>query len=279
MKKPVCPPLIAKFWRSKRALAIPMTFLILFVTTLGLISVTYYFSVERVNAQSQTLKVATAKQDILAIDQKVLSVVAQPGAARTIEIADSGGKLKVQPSANSLAVGISDGTQINTTIYNQTVGQVAYELPYADTPDTGFYLRGDSRTVANQSGAVMTQLCVTNGLEHVELLLRYRPQVTVVSAGVENNRTVNTLRVYVVNLNASDAVSLYGKVPLRISCESTQVATSSYTVNYAIQTLSVTAAFDEESGGVVVPLSSTAQGAVINVEIVECNVNIERCLL
>ncbi len=279
MKKSPCASLIAKFRRSKRALAIPMTFLILFVTTLGLISVTYYFSVEKVNAQSQSLKVATAKQDVSALDQKVMAVVAQVGAARTLEFADSGGRLKVQPSSNPLAISISDGLQVEAEIYNQTVGQVAYELPYVDTPDTGFYLKGDSRTITNQSGAVMSQLCVTNGLEHVELLLRYRPHVTVVSGGLEAGRTVNTLRVYVVNLNASDSVALYGKVPLRISCTSTHVTSLSYTLSYEAQTLTVASAFTDAVGSVVVPLSSTPTGAVINVEVVECNVSIARCIL
>ena len=64
-----------RFIHSKGALALPVTYLILFVATLSLISFTYAFSVERVNSQGQTLKVSTAKQNILFLDDAILSTL------------------------------------------------------------------------------------------------------------------------------------------------------------------------------------------------------------
>ena len=268
-----------KFWRSKRALALPLTFMILFVSTLGLIAVTYYFSVERVNAQSQNLKVSNAKQDMLALEQTVLAVVWQPGSARTLAVHDCGGRLNVEPSNGSLQVSVSDGHDIAATVYSQTTGQVRYELPYAESPDTGLYLRGDSRTVVNQSGALMSQLYVQSGDEYAELLLRYRPTVSCVATGSEDGKSVNVLRVYVVNLNSSDVFALYGQIPLKISCQSTQISAASFDVAYSLDRLTVTSVMDGVSGSVVVPVSSTAEGAVVNVEVVECNISIERCVM
>ena len=46
---------LRRFLHSRAALALPVTFLILFVSTLSIISFTYAFSVERVNSQGQTL--------------------------------------------------------------------------------------------------------------------------------------------------------------------------------------------------------------------------------
>ena len=256
-----------------------MTFLILFVSTLGMISVTYYFAVERVNAQSQTLKVVNAKQELFSLDQDITSVLWQPGSARAMEILDSGGKLNIEPATGFVTISITDNQDINETIYNVTTGQVRYELPYSDSPDTGLFLKGDSRTVTNQSGASITQLFITNGEEYAEIRLRYRPTVSYATAGTEDNRPINNIRIYVVNMNTSDAVSLYGKLPFRISCESVQLTSITRTLTYAVDALMVTSVLGSDSGEARIPVSSTAEGAVINIEIVECSIKIQRSIL
>ena len=270
--------MLVKFSRSRIALAIPVSFMILFVTMLGLISITYYFSVEKVKSQSATLKISTAKQDMISLDQSILSAAWQPGSSRVIDISDSGGKTTIQPFTNTLAIGIADGATINEVIYNQTIGRVAYELPYADSPDTGLFLKGDSRTIVNQSGSSMTQLYITNGAEHAEILLCYRPTVSYATAGLEDGKIVNNLRIYIINLNTSDAISLYGQLPLKASCESTQITTFTYNLSYSLQSLNVISILNGEMGQVSVPISSTENGAIINIEPVLCNLKIQRCL-
>jgi hypothetical protein len=268
-----------EFRRSKRALAIPMTFLILFVSTLGLISVTYFFAVEKVNSQSLTIKMATAKQDLLSLDQSIMSVVWQPGSARSVEISDSGGKINIQPLAGSLTLSLSDKRDFNQIVNNQTTGQVVYELPYSGSPETGLFLKGDSRTITNQSGSLSTQLCIENGPEHPEIQLHYRPVVSYSVEGVEEGRTINNLRIYVINMNESESISLNGKIPLRVSCESTKITTETYNVSYAIDALTITSVMNGVSGQTSIPISSTSNGAVINFEIVQSNVKIERSLM
>ena len=270
---------LKKFSHSRKALAIPVTFLILFVSTLGLISVTYYFAVEKVNARSQTLKILTAKQDLISLDENIMSILWQPGSARMFEIADSSGKLNVQPFNNSLTVSITDNGDIDETVFNETTGQITYELPYSESPETGLFLKGDSRTLTNQSGGLITQLYIRNGAEHPEILLRYRPILSYTTAGTEDNRAVNNLRIYVLNLNTSDSITLYGEVPMRISCESTQITTKTYTLSYGPEVLLVTSALDGTSGQVSIPISSTAEGAIINVEVVQCNIKVKRSVM
>lgn len=265
-----------KWRRSRRALAIPATFMILFVSMLGVVSITYYFAVEKVNTRSTALKISTAKQDMLSFDENLRSTLWQPGSARTFEFADSGGEVNVQPSANSLIINVTDNRDVAATIFDETVGQVVYELPYSETPDTGLFLKGDSRTIVNQSGSVITQLYIRSGAEHPEILLRYRPTISYTTAGIENDKAVTNLRIYVVNLNSSDAISLFGEVPLKMSCVSTQIATVTYDLSYEPATLLVTSVLDGVSGQVSVPVSSTPSGAIINVETVLCNVTIQR---
>jgi flagellar biosynthesis component FlhA len=69
---------------------------------------------------------------------------------------------------------------------------------------------------------------------------------------------------------------MFGKVPLKISSITTQITTTTYDLSYAPETLVVTSVLDGVVGQVSIPVSSTASGAIINVETVLCNVTIER---
>ncbi len=253
-----------------------MTFLILFVSTLGIVAFTYYFSVERISAQGTQLKVSTAKQNLLSLNDAITSTLWQPGSQATYEIADSGGRLKIDPANNTLTLSINATTEVQADIFNASIGKVIYELPYTGSSETGLYLKGDSRTIANQSGSSMSQLCIENGAQHVEIQLRYRPSVTYVAAGLENGKTVNNIRIYVANLNASDALALFGRLPLQASCKTTDLATQSYTVTSDVKSLTLSAVLDGASGSVSIPIASTTEGAVINIETVVCNIEIER---
>jgi hypothetical protein len=269
---------LKRLLRSKKALALPVTFLILMVSTLGIVAVTYYFSVERINAQATNLKVSTAKQNMLSLDQAVTSTFWQPGSSATYEVTDSGGMLHLEPTNNTLTVSVKAEIEIDATIYNASAGRVIYELPYTGAVDTGLYLKGDERTVANQSGSSMTQLVIASGERHVELQLRYRPSVTYVTAGTENGRAVNNIRIYIVNLNSSDSFALFGVLPLQARCLTTQLTTHSYTVSQAVTTLNVTSTIDGQTGSAIVPITTAANGADINIETVICNIALQRWL-
>jgi len=138
-----------RFIRSKGALALPVTFLILLVSTLGIITVTYYFSIERINTQSEALKVSTAQQNFLSLDNVILSTLGQPGSSGTFDLADSGGLTNIQPTSNILTISVNDNSGIDETIFNASIGRVTYELPYASSSETGLYLKGDSQTITN----------------------------------------------------------------------------------------------------------------------------------
>lgn len=270
---------LTKLYHSKKALAIPVTFLILLVSTLFMVAVTYYLAIERINAKSQDLKVSTAQGNMMTLDEDLSSVLWQSSSSQTFDFTDSGGQLNIEPSANPLSISITDNNSISATVFNDSVGWVVYELPYAETADTGLFLKGDERALVNQTGFSMTQLYIREGAEHTEILLRYRPIVSCVAAGTQDNKTVNDVRIYVVDLNSSQLIELMGEVPLKITCESTETSVTSYDVPYQPGTLLVTANFNDSNGQVSVPISSTSYGAIVNVELVLCKVQIERWVM
>jgi len=278
-------PLIRKLGRlyhSKKALAIPVTYLILFVTTLFLVAVTYDLAIQRIDANSQDLKVSTAQGNMMGLDEDLSSVLWQPGSSQTLDFTDSGGQLNIEPTSNPLSISITDNN-ISAIVFNDSVGWVVYELPYSETADTGLFLRGDERAIVNQSGFSMTQLCIQEGAENSEILLRYRPIVSCVAAETQDNETVNDVRIYVIDLNSSQLIeNVTGDVPLKITCESTETSVTNYTIPYQPGTLIVTANFEDMNGQVsvpIVPISSTSYGAIVNVELVLCEVQIERWVM
>ena len=259
---------------SRTALAVPVTFLILFVSTLSLISFTYYFAVARVNDQGQILKVSTAKEGLFSIDNAVISTLGKPGSSNTLEIADSGGMLRIQPDATLLTLIITNGGTIQQTIFNSSVGKIIYELPPTSSAQIGFYLKGDENSIVSQSGSSATQLFIQNGDEHPEILLQYRPTVTYVVGGTENGMRINTVRIYLVNLNSSDSIALQGKVPLQIACTDTQLVAQNY--QSAADNLTIISAVDGKMNSVSIPILDTAEGAVIKLEVVVSNISITR---
>ena len=259
------------FVRSKGALAIPVTFLILLVSTLGIISVTYYFSVENISTQSEALKVSTAQQNFVSLDNVILSTLGQPGSSATFDLSDSGGLTNIQPTNNTLTITVNDNSSIDDTVFNASVGQVTYELPCSGSLDTGIYLEGDSQTITNQSGSSPSQLYITNGAQGPEIQLQYRPTVTYAAAVLENDQAVTNIRIYIVNLNSSDSIALCGELPLQISCTSTQLTTETYQVSQP-ENLVITSQLNGVNGSVSIPISSS----IIYLETVISNVSIER---
>jgi hypothetical protein len=257
-------------------MALPLTFLILFVSTLSIVSFTYYFSVEKVYSQGQTLKVSTSKESLISLNDEIISTLGQPGSSTTFDLIDSGGLLKIQPASNVLTLSISDSSDIQETIFNTSIGKITYQLPYSSTSQTGLYLEGDSRTIANQSGSSTSQLCIASGAEHPEIQLQFRPTVTYAAAGLEEGKVVNSIRIYIVNLNSSMEISLQGELPLQISCTKALLESKNYEVSYAVGNLELTSVLNGVRGSVSVPISSTTQGAIIHLETVVSNVSIQR---
>ncbi|MGD0645966.1 MAG: hypothetical protein ABSA75_13755 [Candidatus Bathyarchaeia archaeon] len=267
--------LFRRFVRSKCALALPVTFLILLVSTLGIITVTYYFAVENINTQSEALKVSTAQQDFVSLDNVILSTLGQPGSSSTIKLSDSGGSTNIKPTSNILTINVNDNSEIDETIFNSSVGQVTYELPCSGSIDTGLYLEGDSQTITNQSGSSPSQLYVTDGPQGPEIQLQYRPTVTYATAALENGQAITNVRIYIVNLNSSDPIALQGQLPLQISCTSTQLTTETYQVSNQPENLAITSQLNGANGSVSIPIS-TPKGSIIYIETVISNVSIQR---
>lgn len=275
MKRRRCKKKSLNFWSSRGGIALPVTFLMLFVSLVLLISATYYFSISRISAKSQALKVSGVEQEMLSLEKVVGFVAWSPGSYEIYEFNDFGGEFRVVPTAKRLVLNLTDDSSFNDVFLDSSIGKVVFELPPSETHDN-IFLKGDNRVIVNQSFSTMTQLRISQGTEfHHEITLSYRPLAGSTVTGSNNGKPVNSLRIYIVNLNSSQSIARLGSFRLKVTCVNVTSSWQSYNFSYPVTALSVKADLDGTLGEVSLPISSNAQGAIVNLETVTCNVKME----
>lgn len=261
---------------SKRALAIPVTYLILFVSLLVIISATYSLAVAKISARGAMLNASIAKRNMQALDDAVRSVAWSFGASEVVYMDDCGGIFKTQPEAKNLILNFTDGQTFHDLLFNSSVGKAFYELEPSELNYEGLYLRGDERTLINQGAFTMTQLYFGTGENAKELTLCYRPFVTITTTGSVGGKPLNTVRVYIINLNFSQSMMLKEKFYLKVTAIDVVTTTRQYEFNQSISSFLLKAVLDGAQSTVMLPVSSNDEGAVVNFELVTCNIKIQR---
>jgi len=267
---------LRKFLQSKKALAIPVTYLILFASLIAIISVTYSFAIVKISARGALLKASVAKQNMQILDDAVRSVAWSYGASKVAYIDDCGGPFQTEPTAKNLVLNFTDEQTFYDIVFNSSVGKAFYELEPSESNYEGFYIRGDGRAIINQSSFTLTQLYVATGDNAKELTLCYRPSATAATIGTINGKPLNLIRIYIVNLNSSQTLMLREKFYLKITGVNVTTVTRQYEFNQSVSSLALKAVFDETTSIVRLPISSNAEGAFVNLEVVVSNIRIQK---
>jgi len=262
--------------RSRRATALPVTFLMLFVSLMLMITTTYYVAMTRITAKGQTLNFSVAKQAMTALESNIENILWSPGSSFVYKIGEFGGRLRIDPAARTLTVNVTDGS-FNGIIYQSHVGEAVYELAYAEPGASGSYLRGSSAAIVNGSSSSMTQLKMATGDTCQELRLSYRPFASSTQTGMVDGKPVNALRIYIVNMNASQNLTATGAFNLKVGCVNVESSTIRYNLSYPISSIRGKAAFDDDaSSTVTLPVASNANGAIVDVELVICTIQLQK---
>jgi len=255
-------------------MAIPITFLMLFVSLMLIITATYYLAMTNISAQGQTLNFSEAKQSMNSLENTISNVLWSPGASQVYLLNDFGGDFETIPSAKTLLINITDGA-FTDTIFSSPIGEAVYELATGEPGASGLYLKGDARTVVNSSASTMTQLGIVTGETSQEIVLSYRPLASSMITGSSDDKPANTVQVYVVSMNLSQSLTLSGAFYLEAKCLSVVSSIRSYDISYQTSTLQVNAVLDGIDGAVSLPISSNSSGAIINVEVLVCNIELQ----
>jgi hypothetical protein len=162
------------------------------------------------------------------------------------------------------------------TVFNSNVGKAVYELPAAEASVDTLYLMGDKQTIINQKVFTMAQLYLALGASTPELALTYRPLATMSETGSSQGKPVNTLRIYIINLNTSASLNASGEFNIKATCLDVTSTLQTYNFTSPITSLTVKAATDERTDAVVLPVASNSNGAFVKIEILICNIKLER---
>jgi hypothetical protein len=243
---------------------------------MAIISVTYSLAVVKISARGALLKASVAKQNMQVLDDAVRSVAWSFGASQVVYMDDCGGIFKTEPTAKTLIINLTDEQTFSDVVFNSSVGKVLYELEPSEFYYDGSFLRGDNRPIINQSSSIMSQLYVTSDDEAKILVLCYRPLATVAVIGSVNAKPLNLIRINILNLNSSQILTLRENFYLKVASLNVTTATSQYEFNYALSSLALKVTFDGSAGTVWLPISSSSEGAFVNLEITMCNLKISR---
>jgi len=270
------PKKLIRFLWSKRALAIPVTYLILFASLMAIISVTYSVAIVKISARGAFLKASVAKQNMQALDDAVRSVAWSFGASQSVFMEDCGATFKIEPTAQTLIINITDEQTFSQIVFNSSIGKVFYELEPSEIYYDGTFLRGDERPIINTTSSTISQLYVELGDEAKTLVLCYRPLATVAVIGSVDGKPLNLIRINILNLNSSQTLTLREKFYLKVASLNVTTATSQYAFDYAISSLALKVIFGGNSGTVWLPISSSSEGTLVNIEVTICNLKISR---
>jgi hypothetical protein len=267
---------LRKLLRSKKGFAVPVTYLILFVSLIAIITVTYSFAIAKISARGSLLKASVAKQNMQVLDDAVHSVSWSFGASEVIYMDDCGGVFQTEPSAKSLVINFTDEQSFYDVVFTGSVGKAFYELESSESGDYGLFIRGDDRAIINQSAFTMTQLYYATGNNAQELTLCYRPSSTAAPIGTSSGKPLNLIRINIINLNSSQDLMLREKFYLKVTSVNVATVTSQYIFNQSVSSLALKAVFGGTLSTVWLPISSNADGAIVNVEVMMCNISIQR---
>ena len=261
--------------KSTKAIAIPVTFLILFVSITLLVTVTYYFSITQIKDKLEVLKVSGAEQEMVSLEKIVNFVAWSPGSYQIYTFGDYGGTLNVMPYSENLTLTLNDGNNFSDTFFNGPIGKISYDLPPSSEYQDNLFLEGDNRVIVNQSNSAMDQVYIYKTTTGYGVSISYRPLAGSTSLNSDIGPAANNVKVYIVSLASSPVIIQQGQTRLKIASTDITTQTFSYNFSSSIKALTINASLDGNSGNVSVPILSNDHGASVDLEILTCKIEVD----
>jgi hypothetical protein len=99
---------------------------------------------------------------------------------------------------------------------------------------------------------------------------------TALAAGISNGKPLNIIRVYIISLGSSQTLTLYGSFHLKVSALNITSTAMRFEFNSSVSSLALQALSEGVKTTVLLPVESTADGAVVSLEILVCNIQLRR---
>lgn len=258
---------------GRRGLAAPVSMLVIFFSLTLVSTVAYYNALSRVDARKENLKQIAAEEKMLDLEEAITSAAWSPGSARVVAFSNYGGELRVEPAGNHLKINLTMGAESHI-VFNSSTGRVVFELPSASSRRVGSWLRGDQRAVVNRSSAYQAQVHIERGDEAEELIVGYRPLVSSSLGGLAAGRRMNNIRIYIINLNGSQAIASEGEFHLKVLCSGVSTRVYTYNLTSSVSSVGIEATLSGSERTVEVPVTSGPSGSTVRVEVLVCSIEL-----
>jgi hypothetical protein len=230
----------------------------------------------KISARGSLLKASVAKQNMMNLDDTVHSVAWSFEASEVIYMDDFGGTFRTAPATRHLTINFTDDKTFHDIVYSGYLGKCYSEFESSEVNyDDGFFFRGSSDAIINQSSRSITQLYMASTVNSQTIILSYRPFATIATIGTSDGKPLNLIRLYIINLNSSENRALTEKFYLKItSINVTTLNARQYEFNQSVSSLALESTLDGTSSVVWLPISSNQQGAIVDLEVDICYVKI-----
>ena len=256
-----------------RGLATSVSTLIIFFSLTVTSTVAYYYAMSRLDTDQRDLKLVAVEDKMIDLATAISSIAWSAGSSRTIFFSDYGGKMRVEPTQNNLSI-VIETEGFSQTIFNGSTGRIAYQLQASDYLDD--WLLGDRRPLVNSSSAYQAQVRFELGPEGRDLIAGFRPHVSFSLGNIVDDRRLNNIRIYIINLNGSEALLRAGELHLAASCREISSQIYSFSLNASEFSINVTASLNGLNRTLAIPISSGSSGSTVRVEIVASDVEVEQ---
>jgi hypothetical protein len=260
--------------RARKGLTAPVSLLLILFSLTLVSTVAYNYTLKQIDSRKLDLKTVAAIEKMLDLEEATTSSAWSPGSSNTLAFSDYGGKFRVEPGANALQVNITLGT-ISDTVFESNTGCFVYELPSITRGRVGTWLRGDQRSIVNQSTSYLAQVNIVASVEHQEIVARYRPLVSSSVGGISGGRRINNVRIYIFNLNSSGSIQSSGELHVKVTCLNITTSLNEYNGSTSDTVMKMRASLDGISREIQIPIEIGTSGSMVRVELVISNVEIQ----
>lgn len=264
--------------KNRRGLAAPVSLLLILFALTMVSSVTYSYGLSQIEKRKRDLNLKAAEIKNLELENTIGSNAWQPGSIKITAFSNYGGQFRLDPIGNNLQLNVTINTTV-FTLYNSPTGKYVYELPSIEVSHYGRWFRGDERAIVNQTTSEISQVSVVIGDEHQELISRYRPTVSTSISDLIGGRRINKIRIYIINLNGSNAIQLEGEFYVKSIVKNVTVVTQDYDLDASISSITISANLAGVTDSIEIPITNGPLGSTIRYEFIISNIKLSEVIL
>jgi hypothetical protein len=254
-------------------LATPVSFILILFSLTIVSTIAYNYSLNQIKHRGEDLKIIAIEDKMLDLEETISDISWSSGASRTLMFANYGGSFKVDNSSNHLELNITID-EADYTLFDSNIGGFLYELPSINVINYGKWIKGDSRVIVNQSSAYQVSMKIEPSSEKQELKAQYRPLIVSSVGSLTDERRLNIIRIYIINLNTSEGIYTSGEFRIKVDC----IDVNSHLYNYILDSsetyITFTVNLAGKLGNLIVPLTIGEAGSIVRLEVLTNQISI-----